>query len=155
VRGRFCLVHAGVQDMKALGRRGGRVRPNTKLRKAADDELREKARVVLERALAGDPDVDKDQVAAAKSLFSYRASEAPRQSAHTEQNEGRMQVGLADLFEVAAESHMFSQLGALDVDVEKQMLERLRARQDRQVGAAAAAAEAIVPGEAHVRTPSP
>jgi hypothetical protein len=37
---------------------------------------------------------------------------------------------------------MFSELGALDVDVEKQMLERLRRRPNRHVEAAA---EAIVP----------
>jgi hypothetical protein len=59
---------------------------------------------------------------------------------------GSMQIGLDDIMEVAAESRMFSQLGALDVDVEKQMLERLRRRANRQVEAGA---EAIVP------TPTP
>jgi hypothetical protein len=143
VKDGYCTTHHPTegQDMRELGRRGGRVSPQTRLRKAADDELREQAREVLSKSLRGEK-VDPQALAAAKSLFSYRASEAPRQSAHAEHDGRRMSVSLEDLFEVAAESKMFSQMGALDADSEKQMLERLRRRPNRQVEAAA---EAIVP----------
>jgi hypothetical protein len=72
----LCVVHAGIVDPSEIGRRGGLKRPNTRLRKAADDSLREKARRVLERALAGE-EVDREQLAAVKSLFSYRADSPP------------------------------------------------------------------------------
>ena len=68
-------VHSGRVNPAAIGRRGGSVSPQTKMRKAADDELREQAREVLARALAGE-DVPKAALDSARSLFSYR-SEAP------------------------------------------------------------------------------
>jgi hypothetical protein len=74
----YCTVHdrERPQDMRELGRRGGLVSPQTKLRKAVDDDLREQARDVLSRALAGE-NVDMQQLDAARSLFSYRADQPP------------------------------------------------------------------------------
>jgi hypothetical protein len=63
--------------MQAIGRKGGSRSPLTKLRKEADEGLREQAREVLSRALAGEV-VDKAQLDAARSLFAYRPTEAPR-----------------------------------------------------------------------------
>ena len=64
--------------MAELGRKGGLARPQTQLRKAvaADDDLRERARTVLNRALAGE-DVPKAALDAARSLFAYRPAQAP------------------------------------------------------------------------------
>jgi hypothetical protein len=62
--------------MAELGRLGGSVRPTTKLRKNADDDLREQARETLSRALRGE-DVPKQALDAARSLFSYRADAPP------------------------------------------------------------------------------
>lgn len=76
--GGFCIVHAGKQSMSELGRRGGRVKPTTKLRANVDDELREKARRALEEALDGSD--EKRRFEAAKSLFSYRAAAPPHRS---------------------------------------------------------------------------
>lgn len=77
----LCAAHAGLVDMKAIGKKGGSRSPLTALRKAAagqDDELRELARDTLSKALRGEQ-VDKQQLDAARSLFSYRAAEAPRE----------------------------------------------------------------------------
>jgi hypothetical protein len=78
VRGRFCLVHAGAQNMVELGRRGGQVSPQARLREAVDDEIRGQARDVIKRGLAGDSSVTKMQLDAARSLFSYRAGSPPQ-----------------------------------------------------------------------------
>jgi hypothetical protein len=80
-------VHAGLVDMKAIGRKGGKVSPQTKLRKAADDDLREQARSVLSRALAGEQ-VDKQALDAARSLFSYRAEQAPQRDPRLSEYDG-------------------------------------------------------------------
>jgi hypothetical protein len=72
--------------MSAIGRKGGSRSPLTKLRKAADDDLREQARGVLSRALSGEQ-VDKQALDAARSLFSYRADSPPERS--TEHGEYR------------------------------------------------------------------
>jgi hypothetical protein len=105
VRGRFCLTHAGVQDMRELGRKGGSVRPSTKLRQQVGDDLREQAREVLSRAPAGQ-EVDKAQLDAAKSLFSHRADAPPadrrEDGAYTaERIDGRRPVSLKDVLEFA------------------------------------------------------
>jgi hypothetical protein len=97
----YCTVHdpETAQDMRELGRRGGSVRPNTKLRQAADDTLREQARDVLSRALSGDQ-VDKAQLDAARSLFSYRAAEAPARDREQSEGvlvEGKRVTSLADV----------------------------------------------------------
>jgi hypothetical protein len=73
--GGLCIVHGAKQDMAALGRMGKGERRQTKLRKAADDDLREKARTALAEALEGDD--EKRRFEAAKSLFSYRAEAPP------------------------------------------------------------------------------
>lgn len=62
--------------MQAIGRRGGSRSPLTRLRQAADDDLREQARDVLARALRGE-DVPKSALDSARSLFSYRADSPP------------------------------------------------------------------------------
>jgi hypothetical protein len=106
VEGDLCLVHAGKQDMKALGAKGGSTPKMTALRRAAieqDDSLREQAREVLAKALRGE-EVPKAALDSARSLFSYRASVAPAgEQARGQQGERRMQVGLVDLVRVAAE----------------------------------------------------
>jgi len=106
VRGRFCLTHAGAQDMRELGRKGGKVSPQTRLRKNADDSLREQARAVLERALAGE-DMPKSALDSARSLFSYRADVPPVAQQVSESAlrtaSGRHVVGLADVLELALE----------------------------------------------------
>lgn len=86
VNGRFCLTHNGTQDMSELGRRGGLVKPTTRLRAAADDSLREQARETLSRALANE-EVSKTALDAARSLFSYRADPAPADR-HAESRSG-------------------------------------------------------------------
>jgi hypothetical protein len=108
----LCLVHAGAQDMKALGRRGGSVRPLTKLRKQADDELREKARLALAEAL--DSSDERRRFEAARSLFSYRPTEAPREERKHEAptgKRGRPVVGLADVIAFAEENNALGALG--------------------------------------------
>jgi hypothetical protein len=55
--------------MKELGRKGGKVRPNTRLRANVDDDLREQARDVLARALSRE-EVPKAALDSARSLFS-------------------------------------------------------------------------------------
>jgi hypothetical protein len=88
--------------MKQLGAKGGRSK-ETALRKATrvDDQLRESARDVLARALAGDQ-VDREQLAAAKSLFSYRPGiPAPGEQARAET--GGKPFNLADVVRVAVE----------------------------------------------------
>jgi plasmid stability protein len=90
--------------MRELGRRGGRTPKMTALRRAAaeqDDTLREAARAVLARALAGEQ-VDKEQLAAARSLFSYRADSPPVGAQAREQTGGKV-IGLADVVRVAVE----------------------------------------------------
>jgi hypothetical protein len=113
VRGRLCLVHAGVQSMVELGRKGGQVSPQTRLRKAADDDLRELARDTLAKALRGE-DVDKQQLDAARSLFSYRADSPPaaeRQDFPNSQPQladGRPVTSLADVIRFGLEINALS-----------------------------------------------
>src|SRR5262245_8803152 len=92
VKDGYCTTHHPTegQDMRELGRRGGQVRPNTKLRQAADDDLREKARAVLLEQLDGDD--ERRRFEAAKSLFSYRAAPPP---AEHEQGAATSGVSLA------------------------------------------------------------
>jgi hypothetical protein len=72
-RNDYCTVHdpERPRDMRELGRRGGRRSPIEKLRVAADDSLREKARKRLEQVLEGDDEAA--ALRAATALYSYRA----------------------------------------------------------------------------------
>jgi len=81
--------------MRAIGRKGGSRSPMTKLRREAgqDDGLREQAREVLSKALAGEQ-VDKAQLDAARSLFAFRATAS---AAPANQEGGRMAFALGDL----------------------------------------------------------
>jgi hypothetical protein len=72
----LCSMHAGIVDPKEIGRKGGSRSPLTRLRRQADDDLRELARETLAKALRGET-VDKQQLDAARSLFSYRADAPP------------------------------------------------------------------------------
>lgn len=129
--------------MRELGRRGGSRSPLTKLRKEADDGLREQAREVLSRALAGES-VDKPQLDAARSLFAFRPSEAPRGREGPElQHPDRGAYTLQQLVEAAADVKVFSQSGWLDSATEAQMLAAVKAsrgegegRADREHGLA-------------------
>jgi hypothetical protein len=110
--------------------RGGRAPKMTALRRAAaeqDDNLREQARRVLERALAGE-DVPKSALDSARSLFSYRADAPPvDEQPRTGEGGGKI-VGLTDLVEVMAESRFFSRDFGLSKETERQLLENVRAR---------------------------
>ena len=109
----YCRAHhpdpAKRQDMAALGRRGGLVSPETQLRKAADDELRDEARETLRKALRGD-DVPKSALDAARSLFSYRADAPPSDTEDRGEYAGPLVDGhrptsLADVLRVATDLH--------------------------------------------------
>jgi hypothetical protein len=115
--------------MRALGRKGGSRSPLTKLRKAADDELRDKAKAALVDALDGDD--EKRRFEAAKSLYSFRAVQPPAGGQAQQQSRGKP-VGLAALLEVAAQCKILSQLG-LDPAAEAGFLEALRARKSPDV----------------------
>jgi hypothetical protein len=128
--GGLCIVHAGKQSMSELGRRGGRVKPTTKLRANVDDELREQAREVVAKALRGE-EVPKAALDSARSLFSYRADQPPAGQQEREQPAGRGVFGMADLVEAAGELRIFSQLGGISEDAERELVERLKARQGR------------------------
>jgi hypothetical protein len=94
--------------MRELGRKGGLVSPQTRLRQTVDDQLREKARSVLERALAGE-EVPKAALDSARSLFAYRPTEAPRQAAAAQEAAGATKiVGLGDVLRVAVEAGLIT-----------------------------------------------
>ncbi len=133
----LCVVHAGAQNMAELGRRGGSVRPTTKLRQAADEDLREQARETLSRALAGE-EVPKAALDAARSLFAYRPTEAPRKN----EREGRYpdagKFSFQQLVEAAAGARFFSNSGWLDVGTEQEMLEAVKSTRAQARGEGAA-----------------
>jgi hypothetical protein len=97
-------VHGGLVDPAAIGRKGGKVSKLTKLRRAVgkDDELREAARETLAKALRGEP-VDKPQLDAARSLFSYRADQPPREPGAAGSAGPPKIVTLRSVLEVAVE----------------------------------------------------
>jgi hypothetical protein len=111
--------------MKAIGSKGGRSK-ETRLRKEVrvDDELREQAREVLAKALRGE-NVDREQLAAARSLFSYRpdAPQAPQRE--PQGSKARKVFGIEDLLRVACEVKLLSQSGALDPASERRLFEKL------------------------------
>ena len=135
VRGRYCLVHAGEQSMRELGRKGGLVKPRTKLRANVDDQLREQARDVLARALAGEK-VEKTALDSARSLFSYRADAPPAGQAPAPDQEGRMVFGIGDLVAAAVE------LGVLE-------------GKDMKIGGVPVVAEMSAPLPPPEKTPEP
>jgi hypothetical protein len=125
-------MHGGLTDPRELGRKGGRGRTRSVLGisdQVADDALRTKARKRLEKQL-DDPN---PQIAgqAARALYSYRATEAPRDPDVAQQHEGRGVFGIAQLCELAAELQVFSQLGGMDALAEQDLLDNLRAGQAR------------------------
>ena len=134
--GRLCVVHSGKLDLRAVGRLGGRRRPGTALRKAlqSDEQIRRTAADVIQRGMAGDPSVTKTQLDAARSVFSFRASEPPRPPREFEPipTRGRAIVGLRDILTFAEE------IGALDAllpdDAILRAADRLRKRRARATG---------------------
>jgi hypothetical protein len=105
-RGRFCLVHAGAQDMRELGRKGGSRSPLTRLRREAgqDDGLRELARETLAKALRGEQ-VEKAQLDAARSLFAFRPQVPPHEgTAHESEGKPGKGIYLGDLIRCAIET---------------------------------------------------
>jgi hypothetical protein len=97
----LCAIHGGLVDPQVIGRKGGSAPKMTRLRKEADDGLREQARAVLARALAGE-DVPKAALDSARSLFSYRPSVPLPGEQAREQTAGKVVV-LGDLIRVAIE----------------------------------------------------
>jgi hypothetical protein len=100
--------------MREIGRQGGLSR-ETAIRKEAraDDELRESARQVLADALAGNKNIPKSALDAARSLFSCRSDAPPSQPTTGEYparlaSKGRVVTSLADVIDFATEH------GALD-----------------------------------------
>ena len=79
VDGKLCVVHSGRVDPIAIGRKGGLAEPQTELRRAVreDEKIRESAKDVLRRGLAGDESVSKTMLDAARSVFSFRAAQPP------------------------------------------------------------------------------
>jgi hypothetical protein len=90
--------------MAEVGRLGGLRAPMTKLRKAtrADDELRDRARQVLADAMDGKT-VDRGQLAAAKSLFSYRSDVPTARERDHPRRGGPKIITLADLVDEAVQ----------------------------------------------------
>jgi len=108
VKDGFCTTHHPTegQDMRELGRRGRNVRPQTRLRKAADDDLREKARQALAEALDGDD--EKRRFEAARALFSFRAGSPPEErkdfaGSQVATADGRPVTGLSDVIRFGLE----------------------------------------------------
>ena len=74
----LCKVHAGLQDMKALGRAGGQARTRSVLAitdDVVDDRLRTKAKARLEALL--DSEDEGKRLAAARALYSYGPTKPP------------------------------------------------------------------------------
>jgi hypothetical protein len=132
-----CAMHGGLTDPRELGRRGGQVRPNTKLREAADDDLREKARAVLLEQLEGED--ERRRFEAAKSLFSYRAAQPPTErdlggnDGGISAASGRKVVDLADILEFCVEEVYAVFEGARMQDVVLRAAERVHELQTRGV----------------------
>lgn len=94
--------------MREIGRKGGSARPETALRRAVkeDESLRDLARGTLEKALRGEA-VDKAQLDAARSLYSYRAASPPAEQREQRNrvltDNGRPVTTLLDVLELAIE----------------------------------------------------
>ena len=101
------------------------------------DELREQAPEVLAKSLRGEK-VDREQLAAAKALFSYRADAPPVPEQPRAGEAGSKVVGLTDLVEAMAESRFFSRDFGLTEEEERRLLENVRARKARRAEPAAA-----------------
>jgi hypothetical protein len=95
------MGQCGLVDSKAIGKKGGSRSPLTRLRRAADDDLREKARQALAEALDGDD--EKRRFEAAKSLYSFRAASPPEdrradgEYAGERMPDGRRPISLCDV----------------------------------------------------------
>jgi hypothetical protein len=85
---RVACTHAGLVDMQAIGRKGGSRSPLTRLRQAADDDLREQAREVLSKVLRGE-DVDKQQFGRCALAVQIEARRRRRASAISTAGAGR------------------------------------------------------------------
>jgi hypothetical protein len=128
--GGLCSIHGGIVDPAKIGAKGGLHSPLTKLRKALsgedDEHVREQAKDVIRRGMAGDPSVTKMQLDAARSVFSFRAEVPPheRPEAAT-QHPGRGTFNLETLTRIACERHLFSQGSGVPVELEDAMANAL------------------------------
>jgi hypothetical protein len=102
-------MHGGLSDPRAMGKVGKRV---SEVRTALKDDeaIREHARDVIKRGMAGDASVTKMQLDAARSVFSFRSAEPPREQREHEDRWGargtRTVTSLADVIAFAAtEAH--------------------------------------------------
>jgi hypothetical protein len=131
--GRFCVVHSGKLDLRAVGRLGGRGRTRSVLGisdEVADEKLRAQAAKRLEALVHSDN--ESIAVRAATALHSYRAVEAPREPRAHERVETRPRkvVGLRDVLAFAEE------IGALNDLIPDEMILRAaeRVRERRESG---------------------
>src|SRR5207247_6614585 len=80
-----CIVHAGEQDMRALGRRGGMTRGRRALgidaELPSDAELLELVRQVFWQTMNDSNATTGEKLRAASALHSFRATEPPRSGA--------------------------------------------------------------------------
>jgi hypothetical protein len=151
-RGRFCLTHAGVQNMRELGRKGGRARTRPGMGgKQLPASLRERLRASIDEdrlaevLVAGlESENAKERLDVAKLVLAELAAgpktqgwvctcySAPGQFCQQLEPHGYRSVpktvSLEDLVAVASECRMLSGAGSLDPDVERDMLVRLKAR---------------------------
>ena len=113
-----CAMHGGLSNARQMGRAGGLVRQETPIRRELkDDELiREQARDVLKRGLAGDSSISKMMLDSARSVFSFRAASPPDEPRVDHRDSvttlhGRPVTNLADVLELAVERtpSLFSQ----------------------------------------------
>jgi hypothetical protein len=92
-----CAMHAGLSDAVKMGRAGGLKAPETQIRRALkeDDQVREQAKDVIRRGMAGDPSVTKTMLDAARSVFSFRAAQPPQEQAPPEREHLGGRFGIA------------------------------------------------------------
>jgi hypothetical protein len=149
----LCAIHGGVVDPKAIGRKGGRGRTRKGMGgKQLSASLRERLRASIDEdplaevLVAGlESENAKERLDVAKLVLNELA-EGQKRAERCICATGKPGDYCSA---VAAESKFFSQMGALDADSEKQMLERLLRRPNRQIEAAA---EAIVPAPSPSQT---
>ena len=105
-----CAMHSGLTDPVAMGRRGGLQTPETVIRRELrdDEKIRDSAKDVLRRGLAGDESITKTMLDAARSVVSWRAMAPPDEPRDDDRNSvttlhGRPVTGLCDVLELAVE----------------------------------------------------
>jgi general stress protein YciG len=125
--GQLCHAHSGKANMAEIGRKGGLHSPLTKLRKALsgeeDEHVREQAKDVIKRGMAGDPSVTKLQLDAARSVFSYRAEVPAQERPEAQRQHQGGSFNLLDLFRTCCERGIISQFARPEDQAEVAQLE--------------------------------